>query len=55
MEVCVVYLLFPYGPGQKKPRLIPRLINRIKNGEIVTLPEDGGPELSFIYIDDLVE
>jgi dihydroflavonol-4-reductase len=55
MDICVAYLFFPYGPNQKEPRLIPRLINRIKNNKEVTITKEGGPELSFIYIDDLIE
>jgi len=55
MDICVAYLFFPYGPNQKEPRLIPRLIRRIKNNESITTTENGGPEFSFTYIDDLVE
>ncbi len=55
MDVCVMYLFFPYGPGQKEPRLVPRLINKIKRGEPVTVNDENGPELSFTYIEDVVE
>jgi len=55
IDVCIAYLFFPYGPNQKEPRLIPRLIKRIKNNESITTTENGGPEFSFTYIDDLVE
>ncbi len=55
METCVLYLFFPYGPGQREPRLIPRLINKIKRREQVSVNENNGPRLSFTYIDDLVD
>ncbi len=55
VEVCILYLFFPYGPQQREPRLIPRLINKINNGEAIEINENGGPTLSFTYIDDLTE
>lgn len=47
-------LFFPYGPGQKCPRLIPELIRKIKSGEEISLNRAKGlPIINPIYIDDL--
>jgi UDP-glucose 4-epimerase len=43
---------FPYGPGQQRERLIPRLADTIARGDAVTIREDGGPRLNPIYVDD---
>jgi nucleoside-diphosphate-sugar epimerase len=55
LDVRVARLFFVYGPGQRLPRLIPRLIERIRNGEPVIVDERGGPMLSLTYIDDAVD
>ncbi|MBI9112701.1 NAD(P)-dependent oxidoreductase [Maridesulfovibrio ferrireducens] len=48
-------LFFPYGPGQKSPRLIPELTRKIIAGEAILLNgEEGLPKLNPIYIDDLI-
>lgn len=49
-------LFFPYGPGQKPPRLIPELIRKVQTGETVTLNGDEGcPVINPVFIDDLAE
>lgn len=51
----VVWRLFgPYGPGQTK-RLIPTLINRVRNDQPITLNKAATPAMNFLYIDDCVE
>jgi nucleoside-diphosphate-sugar epimerase len=55
MRVQILRLFFPYGPGQRKERLVPRLIERVRTGEAITLANGEGPLLNPIYIDDLVE
>jgi UDP-glucose 4-epimerase len=53
--VPVVLRLFaPYGPGQRA-RLIPSLIDRVRDGSAVTLNDGGRPRLTPVYIDDVVD
>lgn len=61
MEVIVVRPFGVYGPAQKG-RMVPNLIDAVKNGRPVTLhprkgmPEDiGGLRISLCYIDDATE
>jgi nucleoside-diphosphate-sugar epimerase len=50
---AVFRLVVPYGPGQQA-RMIPRLIDRVRSGEALTVNEGGHPRLNPIYIDDVV-
>jgi len=43
---------FPYGPGQQRDRLVPRLADAIARDDAVTIREDGGPLLNPIYVED---
>jgi UDP-glucose 4-epimerase len=53
--VSVLRLFCPYGPGQTA-RLVPDLIRRVKNGEAVTLPEQGGGMVfAPTYVDDVCD
>lgn len=53
--VNVLRLYFPFGRGQKPPRVFPRLVQSIRNGEPVVCNPGGGPRLSVIHVDDLCE
>lgn len=50
----VLRLFAPYGPGQSG-RLVPALIDRVRNGKPVTLNEGGRPRLTPTYVDDVVD
>jgi UDP-glucose 4-epimerase len=50
----IARLFFPYGPGQTG-RLVPRLIQHVRNGEPIVAAGGEGPAMNPIYIDDLVE
>lgn len=51
-RICTLRLFTPYGPGQRA-RLIPVLVERVREGRPVTLDGDeGGLRLSVTYIDD---
>lgn len=52
-ELSLARLYYPYGPGQKPPRVFPRLAAQVAAGETVTCAEGGGPRLSVSHIDDL--
>jgi nucleoside-diphosphate-sugar epimerase len=50
----VLRLVAPYGPGQRA-RLIPALVQRVRDGRPVTLDDGGRPRMSPIFVDDVVE
>jgi len=51
--VSILRLFAPYGPGQKD-RLVSDLIHRVRRGEAVALPfEGGGRRFSPTYVDDV--
>ncbi|MDP2430949.1 MAG: NAD-dependent epimerase/dehydratase family protein [Pseudomonadota bacterium] len=52
-KLAILRLYFPYGPGQKTPRLIPRIIERIENQKAVVCRSDGGPRITLTHISDL--
>lgn len=54
LDTVLLRFFTPYGVNQTA-RLIPDLINRVREGRSVTLREGGRPHLSPIYIDDAVE
>lgn len=51
--LAVLRLYFPYGPGQRSPRLMPRLVQRVADGQPIVCRPDGGPVLSLTHISDL--
>jgi nucleoside-diphosphate-sugar epimerase len=55
IRTLVLRLYFPFGPGQRKERLIPRLISRVSRGEAIQLKGQNGPAISPLYIDDLTQ
>lgn len=55
MRVQSLRLFYPYGPGQKSPRLMPRLVESILCGQPIVLNgREGRPRMNPLYIDDLV-
>lgn len=54
LDTTSARVFFCYGPGQKLPMLIPRLLGRISNGEEVQLQNGQGPTMNPIYIQDAV-
>jgi len=54
-NLSILRLYFPYGMGQNRQRLIPRLIARLKAGESIVCNHDGGPDLSLTHIDVITE
>jgi nucleoside-diphosphate-sugar epimerase len=55
LRTLVLRLYFPFGPDQRKERLIPRLISRVSRGEAIQLKGQNGPVISPLYIDDLTQ
>lgn len=43
---------FIYGPGQARPMLIPRLYDRVRNGEPVTLQGHNGMRINPVHVSD---
>ncbi len=52
LTLTILRPFFPYGKGQNG-RLVSNLINQIRNGEEVTLNNDGMPLINPIHIGDL--
>lgn len=52
IKITIVRVFFPYGEDQKG-RLISELIYNIKNGNEISLNNDGKPFINPIYIEDL--
>jgi UDP-glucose 4-epimerase len=50
----ILRLVAPYGPGQRG-RLIPALVDRVRDGRPVTLNAGGSPVMNPIFVDDVVE
>lgn len=49
----IVRLFLVYGPGQKKNRLIPYVIDQLLNKKNVIIRSNGRQKKDFLYIDDL--
>ena len=52
MDVVVLRPFFVYGPGQGLPRLLPRLIAKIRAGEAIVTDSRGGPEINPTFVTD---
>jgi nucleoside-diphosphate-sugar epimerase len=49
----ILRLVAPYGPGQRN-RMIPRLVDSVREGRAITLNEGARPRMNPIYVDDVV-
>lgn len=49
----IIRLFYPYGRGQRLPRLLPRLVEAIRSGSSIFTDEDGGPVLNLGHVDDV--
>ena len=52
-STLVMRLVAPYGPGQRN-RMIPRLIDSVREGRPITLNEGGRPRMNPVFVDDVV-
>ena len=52
LRPCIVRLFQPFGPGQSD-RLIPKLADRIRKGQVIRLNKDDRPRMTPIYVDDV--
>jgi nucleoside-diphosphate-sugar epimerase len=53
LGVTILRFVAPYGPGQRN-RMIPRLVESVREGRPVTLNEGGRPRMNPIYVADVV-
>jgi len=53
LGTTIFRLVAPYGPGQRD-RLIPALVERIREARPITLNDGGRPRTNPIYVDDVV-
>ena len=54
LHVTCLRPVAPFGPGQRN-RLVPGLVDRVRNGLPITLNGGGRPRLNPIYVDDVVD
>ena len=54
LAVSVLRPFFIYGPGQRQPKLIPRLIDRIRAGDVIRLRGDSGAQMNPTHVGDVV-
>lgn len=52
-STTIMRLVAPYGPGQRN-RMIPRLIDSVREGRAITLNEGGRPRMNPVYVADVV-
>jgi UDP-glucose 4-epimerase len=52
-STTIMRLVAPYGPGQRN-RMIPRLIDSVREGRPITLNEGGRPRMNPVFVDDVV-
>lgn len=55
MSVTLLRYFFIYGPKQRSDMLIPRLVERVRNGLPITLQGENGLSLNPIYVEDAAE
>lgn len=55
MNVVVLRPFFVYGPGQRKDMLIPRLVERVRNGQPIQLAGEGGLHINPTYVEDAAQ
>lgn len=53
-DVSILRLFVPYGPGQHG-RMIPNIVQAVRDGRPVVLVNDGRPRMNPVFIDDVVE
>ncbi len=52
MNVIILRPFFVYGPGQRKDMLIPRLVERVRNGQPIQLIGEDGLQINPTYVED---
>jgi len=52
MNVVILRPFFVYGPGQRSDMLIPRLVERIRNGQTIQLVGGDGLQINPTYVED---
>jgi nucleoside-diphosphate-sugar epimerase len=52
-DVTVMRFFFMYGPRQRHDMFLPRIVNRVINGEAITISPTGGIRVNPILVDDV--
>lgn len=52
LNVIILRFFFIYGKGQNESMLIPRLVNRVKNKEAISLQGEGGMRINPLHASD---
>jgi len=54
LEVSILRLMMVYGPRQKQYKVLPYVINRLRDGEFAELG-NASRDLDWVYIDDVID
>src|SRR5262249_40895525 len=49
----IMRLVAPYGPGQQN-RMIPRLVDSVREGRPIVLNDGGKPKMNPVFVDDVI-
>ena len=52
LDVAILRYFFVYGPGQRASMLVPRLIQRVRDGAPVDLQGEGGIRINPVHVSD---
>ncbi len=55
LNVIILRFFFVYGKGQNQSMLVPRLINRVKKGEPITLQGQNGMKINPVHVSDVTK
>ena len=55
MDVQVLRFFYVYGPGQAKERLIPKIVESVRNGTPIEIEGQNGIRVNPIYVSDATE
>lgn len=55
LNVIILRFFFVYGSGQNQSMLVPRLINRVKQGESITLQGQSGMKINPVHVSDVTK
>jgi UDP-glucose 4-epimerase len=54
-STAILRIFFAYGPGQQADRLLPRLLDSVRQNKPITLEGEHGLAINPIYVDDAIE
>jgi len=55
LKVSILRPFFIYGAGQRTPKLVPRLVEKVKTGAVVSVRGECGTRLNPVHVSDVVK